>query len=84
VSWQVNLRLAPGADLSQGKRKMEALRGVERVRQVFPDHADQELARMFVLDVAPTLGEETLASLRQAKFVEEVELAPKRRIKPPR
>ncbi len=63
---------------------MEALRGVERLRKVFPDHADQELARMFVLDIAPALGEEALASLGQAKFVEEVELAPKRRVKPPR
>ena len=81
MSWQLNLRISPGADIGRGKRAMEHLRGVERVRQVFPEETDQELVRMFVLDVEPSLGEETLAALRGESFVEEVEVVPKRRAK---
>jgi hypothetical protein len=78
---QLSLRLSPSTDVDQSKRAMEALPGVERVRQVFPDQADQELARLFVLDVTPAQGEATLAALRSASYVEEVERAPKRRAK---
>jgi hypothetical protein len=70
-------------DLEHGKAVVAAVPGVVRVRQVFPEEVDdEELLRMFVLDVEPAERERTLAALRTSKLVEEVEPAPTRRIRP--
>lgn len=77
----MNLLLAPGVDLASGTKAIAVVPGVERVRQVFPDQTDQELKRMFVLDVTPRLSDAALVALREASFVEEVELVSPKRAK---
>lgn len=80
---QVNLQFAPGVDLERGKAMAAAVPGVVRVRQVFADEReDDELHRMFVLEVEPEATEATVAALRRSSLVEEVELAPRRGIRP--
>ena len=80
---QVNLQFAPGVDLERGKASVAALPGVVRVRQVFPDEReDEELLRMFVVDIDPEATDTTVAELRRSSLVEEVELAPRRGIRP--
>jgi hypothetical protein len=78
VARQVNVQLAPGADLEQGKAAVARVPGVIRVRQVFPDDEDGELRRMFVLDVDAVQKDATVLALREVTLVEEAELVPQR------
>lgn len=82
MSEQINLQLALGADIDRSKATLSGVQGVTRVRQVFPDEADDELSRMLVLDIDPELKSIALAALLGLSFVEDVELVLQRRIQP--
>jgi hypothetical protein len=82
VFHQVNVQFAPGIDLDRGKALVAAVPGVVRVRQVFPDQDDQELRRMFVVDVELGQKDKALAALQSSNLVEEAELVPQRGISP--
>lgn len=79
---QVSLQFAPGVDLEKAKAVVSSIPGVLRVRQVFPNQEDEELQRMFVLDLDATVKEAALKALRTSKVVEGAELVLRRGIAP--
>ena len=59
---------------------MSRLRGVQSVIQTFPDETDQELKRLFVLEIDASDVESALKELRRRPEVEYVEKAPLRKL----
>ena len=79
---QVSLQFASGVDLEKAKTLVSSIPGVIRVRQVFPGQEDEELQRMFVLDLDANAKEAALKALRTSKVVEGAELVLPRGIAP--
>ena len=77
---QVNVKVAGDSDPDRSRGILSRLRGVQSVIQTFPDENDQELKRLFVLEIdAPEL-ESALKELRQCPEVEYVEKAALRKL----
>ena len=56
------------------------LAGVQAVIHTFPEETDEELKRLFVLEVAPTDVDSILKELDGRADIEYVERAPKRKL----
>jgi len=56
------------------------MRGVRSVIQTFPDEMDQELNRLFVLEIDPSEVDSALKELRQRHEIEYAETAPRRKL----
>lgn len=77
---QVNVKLAPGALRDRSLSILSRPRGVRSVMQTFPDETDEELARLYMLDVDPSDLQSALRELRQRPEVEYAEVVPSRRL----
>ena len=81
---RLNVKLSPGADLTEARRRLSRNPGVERVIQTFPDENDPELGSLYLLEVEPTHVQEVLQRLRGDSSVDYVEQAPVRKLILPR
>jgi hypothetical protein len=77
---RVNLKLTGDADPDRSRGLLARVRGVQSVIQTFPDETDQELKRLFVLEIDPSDFESSLKELRHCPEVEYVEKAPLRKL----
>ncbi len=77
---QITLQLTSQVERRDAETALAAVVGVRRVQQVFPDDEDDELARVYVLDVAPADTTSTLAALLALNITEYCEMAPIRDI----
>ena len=77
---RVNVKLTGDSDPDRSRGLLSRLRGVQSVIQTFPDERDQELKRLFVLEIDPSDVESSLKELRRRPEVEYVEKAPLRKL----
>jgi hypothetical protein len=77
---RVNVKLTGDADPGRSRGLLSQLRGVQSVIQTFPDETDQELKRLFVLEIDASDVESSLKELRRCPEVEYVEKAPLRKL----
>ena len=77
---RVNVKLTGDADPGRCQNILSRLRGVQSVVQTFPDETDEELKRLFVLDIEPSELESALKELRRRSEVEYAEAAPQRKL----
>ena len=77
---RVNVKLTGDADPDRSRGLLSRLRGVQSVIQTFPDETDQELKRLFVLEIDPSDVEFSLKELRRRPEVEYVEKTPLRKL----
>ena len=79
-SQRFNLKVTGDSDPKKCQRLLSGLRGVQSVVQTFPDEQDEELKRLFVLDIDLSRLASALKELRHRDEVEYVESAPKRKL----
>ena len=77
---RVNVKLTGDSDLSRCHSILSRLPGVQSVIQTFPDEPDEELKRLFVLEIEPSKIESVLKDLRRRAEVEYAEAAPLRKL----
>jgi hypothetical protein len=77
---RVNVKLTGEADPGRCRNILSRLRGVQSVVQTFPHETDEELKRLFVLDIGPSELESALKELRRRSEVEYAEAAPQRKL----
>jgi hypothetical protein len=77
---QFSLKLGSGADAHEFAHTVASWPGVLKVTQTFPDEPDDDLARLFVLEVEPSTLESVLAKLRRDRSVEYAENPAPRRL----
>lgn len=77
---RVNVKLTGNSDSSRCRGILSRLPGVQSVIQTFPDEADEDLKRLFVLEIAPSKLESVLKKLRHHGEVEYAEQAPLRKL----
>jgi len=77
---RVNVKLTGHSDPGRCQNILSRLRGVQSVIQTFPDESDEELKRLFVLEVESSELESALRELRHHREVEYAEKAPLRKL----
>ena len=77
---RVNVKLAPGAERDRSLSILSRPRGVRSVIQTFPDETDEDLDRLYMLDVDPSNLQSALRELRQCPEVEYAEVVPSRKL----
>lgn len=77
---RVNVKLTGKSNPGQCQGILSRLRGVQSVVQTFPDEIDEDLKRLFVLEVDPSELESALKELRRRSEVEYAEKAPLRKL----
>ncbi len=76
---RLNLKLAAGAEKKTLDQLLAEAPGVQSVIQTFPDETDEELSRLYVLEVSASESEAAIKSLSKHSEIEYVELAAQRR-----
>ncbi len=77
---RVNVKLTGHSDPGRCQNILSRLRGVQSIVQTFPDEIDEELKRLFVLEIEPSELESALKELRRNAEVEYAETAPQRKL----
>lgn len=77
---QVHVKLTPGADSVLCVKRLSEADGVRDVTQLFPGETDQELSRLYVLEVDPSRLAGLMKELHRNKSLEYAELAAPRRL----
>ncbi|MBS1791518.1 MAG: hypothetical protein JST85_27665 [Acidobacteria bacterium] len=77
----LNLKLAPGVGKKTLDKLLAQTPGVQSVIQTFPDETDEELSRLYVLEVKASESEAAINSLNKYLEVEYVESAAPRGLK---
>jgi hypothetical protein len=79
---QFSLKVGPRTEPHEFVHTIAGWPGVLKVTQTFPDESDDDLARLFVLEVEPAALDSTLTRLRRTPSVEYAEdPAPRRLIR---
>jgi hypothetical protein len=76
---KLNMKLAAGAGKKLDKLLAEAP-GIESVIQTFPDETDEELSRLYVLEVSASESEAAIKMLNANPEIEYVEPSAPRRL----
>lgn len=77
---RVNVKLAPGARRKRFRGIFSRARGIRSVIRTFPDETDEELARLYTVDVDSSDLQSALRELRRCPEVEYAEVAPSRKL----
>jgi hypothetical protein len=77
---RLNVRLATGVKPHQSEEILSQTPGVISVTQTFPDEKDEELSRMFVVDVDPSKSDDALKKLQENPRVEYAEPTARRKL----
>ncbi len=70
---RLNVKLAPEVKPQQSEEVLSSTPGVISVIQTFPDEVDEELSRMFVVEVDPSKLKGALRKLQENPAVEYAE-----------
>ncbi|MGE0886537.1 MAG: hypothetical protein AB7P14_23615 [Blastocatellales bacterium] len=76
----LNMKLAAGVKHNRLKKVLADAPGIESVIQTFPDETDEELSRMYVLEVDPAEVDAAIAALNHQPEIEYVEPSAPRRL----
>lgn len=76
----LNMKLAAGVKQNKLKKVLAEMPGIESVIQTFPDETDEELSRLYVLEVNPSEVDTTLEVLSHHPEIEYVEPSAPRRL----
>ncbi len=76
----LNMKLAAGVKQNKLKKVLADAPGIESVVQTFPDETDEELSRMYVLEVDPEEVDAALEALSHQQEIEYVEPSAPRRL----
>lgn len=77
---KLNLKLAAGAEKKMLDELLAEAPGVQSVIQTFPDETDEELSRLYVLEVSASESEAAIKTLSKHSEIEYVEPAASRRL----
>lgn len=77
---RLNLKLAAGTNHQVLDRLLAKAPGIQSAIQTFPDETDEELSRLYVLEVSASESEAAITTLSKYSEIEYVELAAARRI----
>ncbi len=77
---RVNVKLAGDSDLSRCRGTLSRFPGVQSAAQTFPDESDEELKRLFVLEIEASKLESVLKELRRWGEVDYAEQVPPRKL----
>ncbi len=76
----LNMKLAAGVKRNKLKKVLADAPGIESVVQTFPDETDEELSRLYVLEVDPEEVDAALEALSHQREIEYVEPSAPRRL----
>jgi hypothetical protein len=77
---RVNVKVTGDSDPGWCRDNLSRLRGVQSVIQTFPGELDEELKRLFVLEIEPSEVDSALKELRRRHEIEYAEAAPRRKL----
>lgn len=77
---RVNVKVKEKTSPGECPGILSRLTGVQSVIQTFPEETDEELKRLFVLEVEPSELKNALKELRRRREVEYAERAPPRKL----
>ena len=77
---RLNVKLTPETKPHQSEKVLSSTPGVISVIKTFPDEKDEELSRMYVIEVDPAQSGDTLKNLQQNPAVEYAEHCAKRKL----
>jgi len=77
---RLNMKLAAGVKPNKLDKLLAGAPGIESVIQTFPDETDEELSRLYVLDVNPEEVDAALENLSHQPEIEYVEPTAPRRL----
>jgi hypothetical protein len=77
---RINVKVKEKSSPGECQGILSRLKGVQSVVQTFPEESDEELKRLFVLEVKPAELETALKELRRRSEVEYAEKAPLRKL----
>jgi hypothetical protein len=77
---RLNVKVAPEIKPHQTEEALSSTPGMIGVIQTFPDEEDEELARMYVVEVDPTKSQDALRNLQENPAVEYAEHCAKRKL----
>ena len=77
---RLNVKLARAVNPSRAEEAFRSIPGLSSVIQTFPGESDEELSRMYVLEVEPDALKPALRHLRDNPDVEHVEQTAKRKL----
>jgi hypothetical protein len=77
---RLNVTLTPETNPHQTEEALSSTPGMISVVQTFPDEQDEELARMYVVEVDSNMSQDALEDLQQNPAVEHAEHTAKRKL----
>lgn len=77
---RLNLKLAVGATQQALDKLLAKAPGIQSAIQTFPDEPDEELSRLYVLEVSASESEAAITALNKHSEIEYIEPAAARRI----
>ena len=77
---RITVKVTRNANPGECQGILSQLKGVQSVIQAFPEETDEDLKRLFVLEVEPSECESTLRELQRRSEVEYAEEAPLRKL----
>jgi hypothetical protein len=77
---RLNVKLTPETKPHETEEVLSSTPGMISVVQTFPDEEDEELSRMYVVEVDSTMSQDALENLQQNPAVEHAEHTAKRKL----
>ena len=77
---RLNVKFAPQVSEKKPERVLADTPGLKSVIQTFPGEEDEELSRLFIIEVEPSEAKLALEKLQENPAIEYAELTAKRRL----
>ena len=77
---RLNVKFASQVSENKPERVLADTPGLKSVIQTFPDEEDEELSRLFIIEVEPSEAKLALEKLQENPAIEYAELTAKRRL----
>lgn len=77
---RLNVKVAGAVKPGHWQKILSSTPGVTAVTQTFPDENDEELSRLFVVDVDPAKSADALKNLQDNPAIEYAELTARRKL----
>ena len=77
---RLNVKLASSVNEESPEKLLADTPGLKSVIQTFPDEKDEELSRLFIIEVEPSAAKLALKKLNENPAIEFAEPTPKRKL----
>jgi hypothetical protein len=77
---RLNVKLASPVNEESAEKVLAGTPGLKSVIQTFPDEKDEELSRLFIIEVEPSAAKLALEKLHENPAIEYAELTAKRKL----